>query len=59
MHKETQKAITKIPKELNKLSRIIAVIGETLFDKKIEKLRVDEKKFLELMEKEHSRRGIT
>ncbi len=59
MHKETQKAIRQIPKELNKLSKIIAVIGGTLVNEKIEKLHLNEKKFRELVEKEENRRGIT
>ncbi|HZX20065.1 MAG TPA: hypothetical protein VFF13_03560 [archaeon] len=59
MHKETQKAIRQIPKELNRLSTIIAVIGKTLVNEKIEKLHFNEKKFRELVEKEHTRGGIT
>ena len=59
MRKDTEKAITQIPKELNKLSRVIAVIGETLFNKKIDELHSNKIKFKELMEKEQSRRGVT
>ena len=55
---ETKKAIVRIPNELNRLTRVIAVIGETVFDAKIQKLKQNEKEFEKLVRKEE-RRGVT
>jgi len=55
---ETQKAIVRIPNELNRLTKVIAVIGETLFNAKMEKLELNKKEFEKLVRKEE-RRGVT
>jgi len=56
LEKETEKAILQIPKEINKLTKVIAVIGETLFNAKIKKLEINKKDFEELAKE--NRRGV-
>ena len=52
---ETKKAIIQLPKEVNKLTRVIAVIGETLFNTKAKKLKKNKREFEELV----NRKGVT
>jgi hypothetical protein len=60
LEKETQKAITQIPKEIEKLTKVIAVIGETLLEIKILKLEENKKEFKRVIEEEkNQRRGIS
>lgn len=49
--KETKKAILKIPKEINRLSRVVACIGRILSNDEAQKLRQKQKDFEELLEK--------
>jgi len=58
LEKETQKAVIQIPKEIEKLTKVIAVIGETFFNTKIRKLEQSKKDFEELV-KEENKRGVT
>ena len=52
MKPETEDAIEQIPRELDKLTRIISIIGETLFNTKIKKLKENQEQFKELMKKQ-------
>ena len=49
---ETKKAIVRIPKEINKLSRVVACVGKILSNSEKQKLRKKQKDFEELL-KEH------
>ncbi|MFH1391522.1 MAG: hypothetical protein ABIH20_04390 [Candidatus Diapherotrites archaeon] len=51
MKPETEEAIEQIPRELDKLTRIISIIGETLFNTKIKKLKENQEQFEELVKK--------
>jgi hypothetical protein len=41
MKKNTEKAVRRIPQEINRLSRVVAAIGETLIDGRIRHIRAD------------------
>jgi len=49
---KTEEAIEQIPRELDKLTRIVSIIGETLFNTKIKKLKENKEQFKELVEKQ-------
>lgn len=38
MNKKTEKAVKEIPREIRKLTEVVATIGETLIDAKIKKI---------------------
>ena len=48
-NKETEDAIVQIPKELNKMTKILAAIGEALFNVKMKKFENDKEEFKEFM----------
>ena len=57
---KTQSALRQIPKELQKLNRIIAVIGEILAGQKVKKLEQSKQEFKEFVEeREHEGKGVT
>lgn len=45
MQEETEKAIKQIPKELARLNRIIAAIGQAVAGKKVKQLKKSKKEF--------------
>lgn len=47
--KETEDAIIEIPKEINKLTKVLAAIGEALFNAKMKKFENNKEEFEELM----------
>jgi len=54
---KTEKAITQIPRELKKLTKVIAIIGETLIDTKITKIKRNEKEFRGIVVQENKGQG--
>ena len=57
---KTQSALRQIPKELQKLNKIIAVVGEILAGQKVNKLEQSKREFKEFMEeKERERKDVT
>jgi hypothetical protein len=59
LEKETQKAIIRIPKELAKLTRVLAFIGETLFGLKAIRIEKNKKKLQKIFEEKEPRSGVT
>ena len=57
LDKKTREAIIQTPREIRRLTKVIAIIGETLFDAKLKKIKRSEKDFKELYNK-MERRGI-
>ena len=56
MQRETEKAIKQIAKELSKLNRIVAVIGQAFIGKKVTQLKDNSKEFKKIVEQ---RRDVT
>jgi len=58
MKSKTEKAIQQIPKEINKLAKIIALLGQTLLNQKITHTK-EQQKIVQEQAKEERRAGIT
>ncbi len=56
---ETKKAIVRIPQEINKLTKVIAIIGESVFNAKTLELKRKKEEFEELLKQNNHKRGIT
>jgi len=54
---KTEKAINQIPRELKKLTKVIATIGETLIDTRINKIKKNKKEFRRIVAKESIKLG--
>ena len=40
MNKKTEKAVTQIPREIRKLTRVVATIGGTMIDTRIGQIKI-------------------
>ena len=52
MKKESEEAIIQIPREINKLTRVIATIGEALLNQKIRRIVDNKEAFKELVKEQ-------